>query len=254
MFFDSHAHLTSSQIVQVEPIVQRAERAKISKIINICTDIPSLEKGLELAATHPNIYNAAATTPHDVEKEGELFFPQVKQRAKEKKLIAIGETGLDYHYEHSPKAIQKTYFVRYLHLALETKLPILIHCRDAFSDLFDIADQEYSGAPLLLHCFTGTTEEALKAVERNWCISFSGILTFKKSTSLRETVKQIPLSHLLVETDTPYLAPQSKRGLQNEPSFLPETVSALAELKGISLEEAARATFNNASQFFRLRS
>lgn len=252
MYFDSHAHLTSPEVTHLEELLSRSKEAKVSKIINICTDISSLEKGVALAAKHSYIANAAATTPHDVEKEGELFFPIVQKMAQEKKLIAIGETGLDYHYEHSPKAIQKREYVRYLHLALENRLPIIIHCRNAFSDLFDIADQEYRDAPLLLHCFTGTEEEAQKAVERNWSLSFSGIITFKKSEALRQALKKIPLSHLLVETDTPFLAPQSKRGLPNEPSFLPETVATLAALKNISLEEAAKATFDNASRFFNI--
>jgi len=252
MYFDSHAHLTSPQITDLEDILERATKNQVSKIVNICTDISTLEKGLILSSHHPYIYNAAATTPHDVEQEGDIFFPRVQQLANEKKLIAIGETGLDYHYEYSPRAIQKKYFVLYLHLALENKLPILIHCREAFCDLFDITAEEYREAPLLLHCFTGTNEEAIKAVDRGWFISFSGILTFKKSETLRETLKEIPLDRILVETDAPYLAPHSKRGLPNEPAFLPETVAVVAALKGISIEEAGQITFNNACRFFRI--
>jgi TatD DNase family protein len=249
-FFDSHAHLTSPQISHVKEMLERARAAAVSHIINICTDIPTLEQGLELSKTEPRIYNAAATTPHDVEKEAAIFFPLVQQMAKEKKLIAIGETGLDYYYEHSDRALQKAELIRYFHLGLETNLPIIIHCRDAFSDLFDIADSEYRDAPLLLHCFTGTKEEAKKALDRNWSISFSGIITFKKSESIREALKEVPLSHILVETDTPYLAPQSKRGMPNEPSFLPETVAALAAIKGISIEDMAKRSFENTVLFF----
>lgn len=250
MFFDSHAHLTSPQVSHVDALIARALKAGVSHMVNICTDQATLEKGLLLPSQYPHIYNAAATTPHDVASEGESFFPIVEQLAQEKKLVAIGETGLDYHYEHSPKETQKKYLVQYLHLAKKMDLPIIIHCRDAFADLFEIADREYQGRPLLLHCFTGTLEEAYQALDRNWMLSFSGIITFKKSTSLQETLKKIPLKHILVETDTPYLAPQSKRGHPNEPAFLTETVAFLATLRGITLEEAANVTFQNAHDFF----
>lgn len=251
-FFDSHAHISSLSDPDMDAVMLRAAKQHVSHIINICTDPQTLEKGLLLSNQYPHIYNAASTTPHDVEKEGELFFPIVARLAQEKKLIAIGETGLDYHYEHSPKDLQKKYLIQYLHLAHSTHLPVIIHCRDAFGDLFEIADQEYKGSPLLLHCFTGSLEEAYQAIDRNWMISFSGIVTFKKSTSLQEVLKKIPLEHILVETDTPYLAPQSKRGQPNEPAFLPETVSFLAALKGISLEEAAATTFQNTARLFGL--
>jgi TatD DNase family protein len=253
MFIDSHAHLTSPQIIdQVEELIKRAKREGVDQIINICTDRLSLEKGIALAEKHPFIFNVAATTPHDVEKEGASFFPIVAESAAKKQLIAIGETGLDYHYLHSPKELQKKYLIDYLHLALESHLPIVIHCRDAFNDLFSIADSEYKRDNLLLHCFTGTLEEAKKALDRGWSISFSGIITFKKSEGLREVLKYVPLDRILVETDTPYLAPQSKRGQINEPAFLPETVAMVAEIKKVDLIAAARATSKNASLFFSL--
>jgi TatD DNase family protein len=249
---DSHAHLTSSLVEDAVAMIERARAQKIETIINICTDFASLEKGLKLQEKYPFIFNAAATTPHDVEKEGLSFFPKVVHAASEKKLIAIGETGLDYHYEHSPKSIQKSFLVRYLHLALATALPVVIHCRDAFSDLFDIADHEYPSPSLLLHCFTGSLEEAKKALDRNWIISFSGIITFKKSDALRDVVQYVPLDRMLVETDTPYLAPQSKRGLPNEPSFLGEIVSLIAQIKRIDVTQVAEVTSKNATSFFSL--
>jgi TatD DNase family protein len=252
MYIDSHAHLTSSQISDVESLVQRAQEQGVEKIINICTDIESLEKGLHLCKRHPFIFNTAATTPHDVEKEGELFFPYVVKAARQSALVAIGETGLDYHYAHSPKEMQKSFFIRYLHLAHEMQLPLVIHCREAFSDLFEIVESESPEAQLLLHCFTGTLEDARRALERNWSLSFSGIITFKKSEALREVAKYVPIDHILVETDTPYLAPQSKRGLPNEPAFLPEIVTLLANLKGLELATVAKSTLQNASKFFSL--
>lgn len=248
---DSHAHLTAPSVVdQVEAVLERAQQKNVKAIVNICTDGASLERGLHLAERHSWIFNAAATTPHDVEKEGELFFPVVEKKAQEGKLIAIGETGLDYHYQHSSIFSQKAYLVRYFALALAAKLPVIFHCREAFNDLFELADHHYQGRPAVLHCFTGTLEEAKGCLERGWMISLSGIITFKKSSLLREVAAYVPLDRLLIETDTPYLAPETKRGKPNEPAFIEETARALAQIKGVSVEQVAETTTINASQFF----
>jgi TatD DNase family protein len=236
----------------VEEILQRAKQNKVDAIINICTDVASLEKGLILAKRHPFVCNAAATTPHDVDKEGALFFPIVASHARNKQLVAIGETGLDYYYEHSDKETQKTFLLRYFDLASQVSLPLIFHCRDAFADLFALADAHYSQKPAVLHCFTGTVAEAKSCLDRGWLVSFSGIITFKKSDALREVAKFVPLDRMLIETDAPYLAPQSKRGKLNEPGYLPETASCIAAIKGIDVEEVARATRENAIDFFRL--
>ena len=249
MFIDSHAHLTSPQVVDhVEEMLQRAQQNKVEKIVNICTDEETLKKGLLLSERHPWVFNAAATTPHDVAKEGDSFFPIVEQHVKE--LVALGETGLDYHYQHSPQEVQKKFLQKYFELAKKVKLPLIFHCRDAFSDLFEMADVSYSGLPAVLHCFTGTVEEAKKCLARGWLISFSGIITFKKSEALREVVAYVPLDRMVIETDTPYLAPQSKRGKLNEPGYVGEVAAAIAHVKHISVEEVAKATSFNASQFF----
>lgn len=250
---DSHAHLTSKDILEdLDGVIQRAKAVGLTYVINICTDQDSLDEGIALAKREDFIFNAGATTPHDVEKEGELLFPVFEKKALNKELIAIGETGLDYHYYLSSKEIQKKFLIKYCHLAEKTDLPLIIHCRDAFSDLYEITKQEYKG-PTVLHCFTGSIEEALEGVKRGWYVSFSGIVTFKKSESLRQIAKEIPLEKILIETDSPYLAPQSKRGKKNEPSFLIETAQCLANIKEISFEEFALATSNNAKAFFRLK-
>jgi TatD DNase family protein len=256
-FFDSHAHLSSPQIwPDIDNVVGNAEKAGVNRIINICTDMDTLDKGMLLAQRHPWIYNAAATTPHDVEREGETFFPLVKQHAHAGKLAAIGETGLDYYYEHSAKEVQKHYLRKYLHLALDCKLPVIIHCRDAFADFFEILDAEYrcgdKHGPGVLHCFTGTVSEAEKVVKRGWYLSLSGIVTFKKSEELRNVAKIVPIEQLLIETDTPYLAPQRHRGKQNEPAYLKETARFIAELKEIPIETFARITAQNAKQLFNI--
>jgi TatD DNase family protein len=252
-YIDSHAHLSSSDLVdQVDGMIQRALEAGVSKIINICTDPETLEKGLLLRSKYPFIYNTASTTPHDVEAEGESVFPLIEKHAKQGDLVAIGETGLDYHYKHSSPEIQKHFFRRYLQLALECHLPVVIHCRDAFADFFKIIDSDYKNAPGVLHCFTGTLDEAEEVIKRGWYLSLSGIVTFKKSEELREVAKKVPLEQLLIETDTPYLAPQSKRGKTNEPSYVPEIAQCIATVKNIPVEEVARVTKSNAERLFRI--
>ncbi len=168
----------------------------------------------------------------------------------------MGETGLDYHYEHSNRSIQQQFLVRYLHFALECNLPVIIHCREAFTDLFTLLDAEYQLkgklAPGVLHCFTGTMAEAEEVLKRGWMLSLSGIVTFKKSLELQQVAREIPLEQLLIETDTPYLAPQKYRGKPNEPAYLVETASFIASLKGLSVEEVAAVTTSNAQKIFHL--
>jgi TatD DNase family protein len=253
MLIDSHAHLGDERVYpHIDEILSRAHSSKLSHIINICTDDVSLSRGLEIHSRYPWVYNVGATPPHDVVKDGERLFPLFESHAKNGDLIAIGETGLDYFYHKETEALQKRIFIKYLHLAKELKLPIVIHCRDAFQDLFSIIDAEYGLRGGILHCFTGNKEEADELVKRGWYLSFSGIVTYKKSFELREIVKQTPVEHILIETDSPYLAPQTKRSQTNEPSFIAETATTIAELKGISLEECAQITSHNIRNAFRL--
>lgn len=246
---DSHAHLTSETLCKESlQLVQRAQAAGVSAIVNICTNEESLREGLLLAKECPSVFNAAAATPHDVATIGESFFPIVAKRAREGKLVAIGETGLDYHYEHSPRELQKEHLLRYVALAKECSLPLIFHCREAFADLFSFVGD----GPALLHCFTGSTAEAKGVIERGWLLSLSGIVTYKKSEELRAVAKNVPLSQLVIETDSPYLAPQSKRGQKNEPAYIGETASVIAAARGIAVEEVIEATRENAIRFFSL--
>jgi TatD DNase family protein len=254
-YFDSHAHLSSPDVLPyIDAVMERAKTASVLRMLNICTDPATLRDGLVLAERYPHMQNAGATTPHDVEREGEEVFPVFAEAARTGKLAAVGETGLDYFYAELNREVQKQFLKRYLHLALECRLPVIFHCREAFADLFAITDVEYKkGAPAVLHCFTGTIEEADQVLARGWHLSLSGIVTFKKNQALREVAKRVPLSQLLIETDTPYLAPQSKRGKPNEPSYVIETAHYIAEVKGVSLEEVAAATFENAACLFELK-
>ncbi len=256
-FFDSHAHLTSDSVYEnVDEILAQAQEAGVTKIINICTDVVTLERGLELAKKYSWVYNTASTTPHDVDKEGEEVFPLVAKHARNGDLVAVGETGLDYYYHHSKPETQQLYLRKYLRLAIECSLPIVIHCRDAFDDFFKILDEEYivdgKHLPGVLHCFTGTLDEAKEVVKRGWYLSLSGIVTFKRSEELREVAKIVPMDQLLIETDTPYLAPQSKRGKPNQPAYVVETAALIAEVKGVSVEELAKCTKANTESLFRV--
>lgn len=254
MFTDSHAHLTSAEMLpDIDQSLDRARQAGVNKIINICTDKETLLEGVKLQKKHPKmVYNTGATTPHDVEKEGKALFPLFEKHAREGKLVAIGESGLDYHYEHSNRDLQKHFFKRYMKLALELDLALVIHCRDAFSDLFKMANEFYPSSKAILHCFTGTLDEAKQVLDRGWFISFSGILTFKRSEELRQVAAKIPFEQVLIETDAPYLAPQSKRGKRNESMFVTETAAKLAEIRGCSVEYIASRTSENAARIFQL--
>lgn len=253
MLIDSHAHLTHEQFNEdLGTLLKRAQESGVEAIINICTNPQEVEKGLELSKAYPWIYTACSTTPHDVKEEGEKYFATMQKYAEASVLVAIGETGLDYHSYADTKEIQKIFFSRYLELAKHLKLPVIIHCRDAFEDLFTILDREYPNLPAVLHCFTGTMAEAKQVIERGLYLSLSGIVTFKKSIELQEIAKMIPLEQLLIETDAPYLAPAPHRGKRNEPAYLLETAKSIASLRGQSLDSLAAATTSNARTFFNI--
>jgi TatD DNase family protein len=256
-FIDSHAHLSGEELFpEVDLIIERAKASGIESILNICTDRPSLERGLKISEQYPWIYQAASTHPHDVEKEGEKLFPFMSEMARSGLLKAIGEIGLDYHYNLSSKESQHHFLRKYLHLALECRLPVVVHCREAFDDFFTILDSEYridsEISPGVLHCFTGTMNEAKEVLKRGWYLSLSGIVTFKKSIELHEIAKIVPLDRLLIETDSPFLAPQSKRGKKNEPSYVVEVAECIAQLRGVAVQEIAEATTANAKRLFKL--
>ena len=174
MLIDSHAHLTHEG-VDGKALLERAKKASIDHVINICTNPQELEEGIALAKEYPWIFNVASTTPHDVEKDGEKDFEWFASHTEH--LVAIGETGLDYYYEHSQKELQQHFLRRYFQLAKKVNLPVVIHCREAFADFFRILDEEYDGKGVL-HCFTGTLEEADEVIKRGWYLSISGIVTF----------------------------------------------------------------------------
>jgi TatD DNase family protein len=253
-FFDSHAHLTLDEKYYsgADDIILRAKEENVSKINNVCSDLYALEKGLELIKKHENIYLSAGIAPHNSEKNLEQFQKTINQAIKDKKLIALGEIGLDYFYDYVDKKTQKKIFTHQLELAKKNNLPVIIHIRDAFDDFFEIVDEYFKDQKLLLHCFTGNINDAKKIIDRNYYISFSGIVTFKNALAIQEALKIVPLNRILIETDSPFLSPQSKRGKTNEPKNIIETASVIAKLKNVSLEDVANNTFQNALDIFNL--
>ncbi len=249
-WIDAHAHLSfdNHQDWQIEEKIQRATDNHIDYIINICTNPALLEHGKKLFKKHPHVLPCGSTSPHDILQDGEKDFAYFEKQAKEKTIFAIGETGLDYHYHKKTKDLQIKYFDKYLQLATQTGLPIIIHCREAFEDLFAVA-KNYQ-VPAVLHCFTGTRKEAEQVLQKGWMLSFSGIITYSNSKGLQEIVQEMPLDRIMVETDSPFLAPQSKRGKTNEPSYLIETAKMIAKLKNEELSSIAKHTYNNTLAFF----
>jgi TatD DNase family protein len=253
--FDSHAHLTGSQLREAaSALVARATAAGVTRIANICTDADSLERGLALAQVCPGVINTGGVHPHDVNQEGQRVFDLMASTARSSHLVAVGETGLDYFYEHSPRDLQQEFLRKSLTLALECHLPVVIHCRDAFDDFFSIVDADYQASgkhgPGILHCFTGTMREAEQVLKRGFYLSLSGIVTYKNSDLLRAVAREVPLTQLLLETDAPFLAPLSRRGKVNEPAFVGETCAVIAHVKGLTPQAVAQATFANACRIY----
>jgi len=250
--FDSHAHLNFEQFSEKEwpEVLQRAYNEGVRAVVDIATGASSLERSLFLPKSPVCLYRAAATPPHDLTTDEDPFFEHVQKAAEEGILVAIGETGLDYFHGPHTKKEQKAIFARYIALAQKTNLPLIIHCREAFEDLISILTEQKVFSENVLHCFTGTREDAKRLLEMGWSISFSGMITYPKSDTLREVVQYVPLDRLLIETDAPYLAPQAKRGKRNEPSFLHYTVETIAKCKSLSLEKTAQETYANAYRIF----
>ncbi len=252
---DSHAHLNSEDFpMDADGAIMRAQSSLISKIINICTNSNELEKGLLLEQAYPDlIKNAAATTPHDAADHADENFARIEQAALERKIIAVGETGFDDFIIPDNKPSQRKYCRNYIDLGVRTNLPLIFHVRgdEAFKDLYTIA-KEFPSFKGIIHCFTGTLKQAEEALALGWYLSISGIVTFKKSIELQEVVKEIPADKLLIETDSPWLAPQGFRGRPNEPSFIKMTAEMIALLQNRSFEQVCDQTFENGCKVFNL--
>jgi len=255
---DTHAHLDDPKFDNDRgDVIKRAIDAGIEYIITVGTWHPpqAEEKGLEhvteLAGEYDLIYTALGVHPHDAKDANDDAFDEIKKLSTHPKVIAIGETGLDYHYEHTPKDIQKSVFRKHIQIARELNLPLTIHTREAHNDTIEILVEEGVGdIGGVLHCFSGSYEMAKKCLDMGLYLSFTGVVTFPKATNIHEIVKKIPMERMLVETDCPYLAPEPYRGKRNEPAFIMETAKRIAEIKGVSFDDVARITTLNAKELF----
>lgn len=253
MLVDSHCHLDYLQRDgrDLTEVVSAAGRVGVGTLVTICTKVTEFETIRAIAEEHDNVWCTVGIHPHEAESEPEVTAERLIQLADHPKVVGIGETGLDYFYEHSPREAQQKSFRAHIAAARETGLPLIVHTRDADEDTVAIMEDEMGkGAyPGVIHCFSSSKWLAERSVAMGMAISISGILTFKKAEELREAVAAVPAENLLVETDSPYLAPVPKRGKQNEPAFVVHTAERLAELKGMTGSELATVTTDN---FFRL--
>ena len=263
MFVDSHAHLEGEQFdADREQMIARAREAGVETIVAIGsgTGSGSLDCGIQLAEKYPFIYATMGIHPHEAKLAADADFRELEQLAKQPKVIAWGEIGLDYFYDHSPRDVQKQVFLTQMELAQAAKLPIVIHCRpsdgsdNAWEDCLSLLHEQWSpnGLGGILHCFTGTWAHAKRALDMGFMISFAGNVTFPKAQQIRDAAKQVPLDRMLIETDSPFLAPVPHRGKRNEPAFVKETARQLGGLRGLSTEEMGSQTSRNFYSFFKL--
>ena len=278
MFFDSHAHLNNEMSDEARAAMVKAiEDSELDYVMDIGFDLPSSKLAVDHAAKYPWCYAAVGCHPHDTDSMDDMQLALIKGLAKKKKVMAIGEIGLDFHYDHSPRDVQREWFRRQIRLANELKMPIAIHSREADQEVLDILKEEGAfsderkswfperpdttgyvskqpgtckDARVLLHCFSGSAELGSQYVKLGATISIAGPVTYKNNRKTAGVVAELPLDFLLVETDSPYLTPEPFRGRKNDPSKVEYTARKVAEIKGLSLEEVAAKTKENAMRFY----
>ena len=278
MFFDSHAHLNNEMSDEARAAMVRAiEDSELDYVMDIGFDLPSSKLAVDHAVKYPWCYAAVGCHPHDTDSMDDMQLALIKGLAKKKKVMAIGEIGLDFHYDHSPRDVQREWFRRQIRLANELKMPIAIHSREADQEVLDILKEEGAfsderkswfperpdttgyvskqpgtckDARVLLHCFSGSAELGSPYVKLGATISIAGPVTYKNNRKTVGVVAELPLDFLLVETDSPYLTPEPFRGKKNDPSKVEYTARKVAEIKGLSLEEVAAKTKENAMRFY----
>jgi TatD DNase family protein len=263
MFVDSHAHLEGKQFAQDrEQVIARAREAGVQNIIAIGNgDGPAnFDCGIQLAEKYDFIYATIGIHPHEARLADQAAYDRMQELARHPKIIAWGEIGLDYFYDHSPREIQKHVFITQMKLAAAARLPIVIHCRpsenseNAWDDCLQLIHERWApkGIGGILHCFTGNWSQASRALDMGFLISFAGNLTFPKAQQIRDAALKVPLDRILIETDSPYLAPVPHRGKRNEPAFVLETARKLSELRGLTQQEIGERTSRNFYNFFKL--
>jgi TatD DNase family protein len=252
MLVDSHAHLEMKDFDKDrDRVIARALEAGVDYILTVATTVPDARKALEIAQKHESVYVAMGIHPHEVKDITGGDYGDLRGLAREKKVVAFGEIGLDFYRNHSPREIQQVRFRELLRLGKELELPIILHDRDAHEEILNILREEGNGQwKGVFHCFSGDYALARKILEMGFSLSIPGTVTFKKSLIQQEVVRRIPLEKFLLETDCPYLAPEPYRGKRNEPAFVRKTAEKVASLKGLTFEDVARITSWNAKLLF----
>ncbi|MEK5230242.1 TatD family hydrolase [Lysinibacillus sp. FSL K6-0232] len=252
MFIDTHVHLNADQYDEdLQEVIDRALEAKVEKMVVIGFDRKTIERTMQLIEQYDFIYGVIGWHPVDAIDCTQEDLEWIEQLASHPKIVGIGETGLDYYWDKSPKDVQQALFRKQIQLAQKINLPIIIHNRDATGDVVQILREENAASVGgVMHCFSGSVETARECIAMNFMISLGGPVTFKNARLPKEVAIEIPLEHLMIETDAPYLAPHPYRGKRNEPAFVPLVAEEIARLKELTIEEIAQATTTNAKNFF----
>lgn len=252
--FDSHCHLEDERFAgEVEDVLARMQAAGVSRCILAGSDIDSSTRIAALAAAHANVYGVVGIHPHEAKYFDENTLPALAALLQQPRIVGVGEIGLDYYYDHSPREIQRDVFARQLDFAYEQGVPAVFHVRDAHGDVTDLFRAQRGRLPAgVLHCYTGSVESAREYLSMGFYISFSGSVTFKNAHNLQEAARYVPIDRLLVETDSPYLAPAPMRGQRNEPAYVRYVAEKVAELRGIPLEELIAQTTANVERLYGL--
>ncbi|MDI6631161.1 MAG: TatD family hydrolase [Bacillota bacterium] len=250
---DTHCHLDDERFdPDRAAVVGRARAAGVTRIITVGYDLASSRRGIDLAGSLTGVFAVVGVHPHDAAAAPPDYIEVLRRLAREPRVVAVGEIGLDFYRDLSPRPVQREVFAAQLRLARELGLPVVIHCRDAHGEVCEILKREAAGLAGVMHCFSGSWEEAEHFLALGFHISIAGPVTFPQSTKLVEVARRVPLDRLLLETDAPYLTPVPHRGKRNEPAYLVHTARRVAEIRGISLEELASATTENAARLFGL--
>lgn len=256
MLIDSHAHIQGKEYAgEVEAVISRAREAGVDTVIAVggAGDMSSNTEAIALAASYPNVYATVGMHPHDAKDVGEEELNSLKELVSRPKVVAVGETGLDYYYNHSPHDVQRRVFTRFIHMARETALPIVVHEREAAKEAIDLLRSEGEGRLCgVIHCFTGNYDAARAYLNSGFYLSFTGIITFKNAEPLRDVVRKVPLERIFVETDSPYLTPVPHRGKRNEPAYVRFVAETIGKVKKLDVEEVARVTTDNVKCLFRI--
>ena len=252
MFFDSHAHLDDRAFDRDrEEILEGLSGCGVGLVMNIGCDLESSQRSVELAHRYPFVYAAVGSHPDDAAQVNGQLLDAYRELCRDERVKAIGEIGLDYHYEDPPRAVQLPAFRMQLELAAEQKLPVVVHEREAHADGMELIRQ-FPDVTGVFHCYSGSLEQAKELVRRGWYIGFTGVVTFKNARKAVEVAQWLPLDRILIETDCPYMAPEPHRGRRNDSRLVPLVARRIAEIKGLSPEQVEQATTENAKRLFRI--